>query len=194
MTPSTSTPRMAATWARRDRLLVGDDRQRLERGGRQPGRLALEHEALDVGREVGMALEAVAAGDPHQHEARVLGLVRRGQLGAQLLDRVAAAPRAAGRAVGSTGSSATIRIASMARGDVFDRHRACISLRRRRWRPRLAARSHDASGPSHDDVDVAEGRGLVEVDEACLYSSSTARKRTMTSSRSTTPLGEPAEA
>ena len=70
-----------------DRLLVGDDRQRLEGGGRQPGALALEHEPLDVGRQVGVALEAVAAGHLDEHEAAALGLVGRGQLAAELLDR-----------------------------------------------------------------------------------------------------------
>src|SRR5579885_3126112 len=44
------------------RLLVGDDGERLQRGGRQARRLAFEHEALDVGRQLGMALEAVATG------------------------------------------------------------------------------------------------------------------------------------
>jgi hypothetical protein len=70
----------------RHRLLVGDDGQRLQRGGRQAGALALEDEALDVGRQIGVALEAVAAGDPHQLEAALVGVVGLGQLGAELLD------------------------------------------------------------------------------------------------------------
>ena len=68
---------------------------------RQAGRLALEHEPLDVGREVGVALEAAAAGHADEHEAAVLGLVLGRQLAAQLVDLRARAPRAAARAAGA---------------------------------------------------------------------------------------------
>ena len=49
--------------------------------------LTFEHEALDVGREVGMGLVAVAAGDPHEHEAASVALVLGGEPFADLLDR-----------------------------------------------------------------------------------------------------------
>ena len=68
------------------RLLVRHDGQRLQRRGREAGGLAFEHEPLDVGRQILVALEAVAAGDAHQLEAPVLVAVRRLQLGAELLD------------------------------------------------------------------------------------------------------------
>src|SRR5205823_545329 len=57
--------------------------ERLESGGRQPRRLTLEHEALDIGRQVGVALEAVAAGDADEHEAPVVALIGGRQLGAE---------------------------------------------------------------------------------------------------------------
>ena len=56
------------------RLLVRDDRERLERGRRQSRRLTFEHEALDVRREIGMALEPVAAGDADEHEPALVRL------------------------------------------------------------------------------------------------------------------------
>ncbi len=68
------------------RLFVGDDGEGLERGRRQPGRLALEDVALDVGGQVGVALEAVAARHPDQLEAPILLPVGGFQLGAALLD------------------------------------------------------------------------------------------------------------
>ena len=46
------------------RLLVGHDGQGLEGGGRQAGRHAHVGEPLDVGGQVGVGLDAVAAGDP----------------------------------------------------------------------------------------------------------------------------------
>ena len=69
-----------------DRLLVGDDRQGLEGGGRELGRLALEHEPLDVGRLVGVGLVAPAARHPGELEAAALVLVLGRQLAAQLVD------------------------------------------------------------------------------------------------------------
>ena len=44
----------------------------------KPGALALQHEALDVGGEVRVALEPEPSGHLDQHEAPVLGLVGRG--------------------------------------------------------------------------------------------------------------------
>jgi len=52
----------------------------LERRGREPGVLTVEHEALDVGREIGMGLEAVTAGHPHQHEPALVALVLGGAI------------------------------------------------------------------------------------------------------------------
>jgi hypothetical protein len=68
----------------RDGLLVGHDRQGLQRRRRQAGALALQHEPLHVGRQVGMALEAVAPGHLHQHEPPVVGFVGGPELVAQL--------------------------------------------------------------------------------------------------------------
>ena len=53
---------------------------------RQAGPLVVEQEALDVRRQVGVGLVAVAAGDAHQLEAAALGLVAGGQLVAPPLD------------------------------------------------------------------------------------------------------------
>ena len=72
--------------ALRDRLLVGDDRERLERGRRQPRVLSFEDEALDVRRQVRVGLVAVATGHLHQHEAPPVSLVLGGERGAQLFD------------------------------------------------------------------------------------------------------------
>lgn len=46
-----------------DRLLVGNDRQRLERSRRQPRGLSTQDEPFDIGSKIGMALESPAAGD-----------------------------------------------------------------------------------------------------------------------------------
>ena len=81
-----------------DRLLVGDDGERLERRRRQARRLALEHEPLDVGRQVGVALEAPAAGHRHEGEPAPLGLVLLGQARAELRRPERRGSRAAGRA------------------------------------------------------------------------------------------------
>ena len=48
--------------------------------------LALEHESLDVGREVGMGLEPVPPGDEGEHEAAPGVLVFLGEVVAQLVD------------------------------------------------------------------------------------------------------------
>ena len=99
-----------------DRLLVGHDGQRLQRRGRQARRLALEHEALHVGGEVGVALVAPAAGDPHELEAGAGLVVGVGQAAAQLLDRAARArPSSWASTSEPTGSDDTITMASMAR-------------------------------------------------------------------------------
>ena len=72
-TPSTLTPRTALTRARRDRLAVGDDGERLERGLGQLGLLAVEHELLHDGRVVGPAVDAPAARDAAQGEPALRG-------------------------------------------------------------------------------------------------------------------------
>ena len=53
-------------------------------GGGQPGGLALQHEPLDVRREVTVALEPVAAGYLHEREPPVVRLVGGLELVAQL--------------------------------------------------------------------------------------------------------------
>ena len=67
-------------------LLVGHDGERLEGRRRQARRLPLEHEPLDVGRQVGVALEAPTTGDRDQGEPAALRLVLRGHRLAQLGD------------------------------------------------------------------------------------------------------------
>ena len=59
----------------RHRLLVGDHRQRLERGLGEPRLLALEHERLDDRGELLARVEAPAAGDVAQLEAAALLVV-----------------------------------------------------------------------------------------------------------------------
>ena len=71
----------------RDRLLVGDDRQGLERGAREPGALVVQQEALDVRRQVGRGLIAPAAGDLDQFEPVAGRDVRLGELLAPLFDQ-----------------------------------------------------------------------------------------------------------
>ena len=48
--------------------------------------LTLQHEVLDVGREIGVGLEPVAPGDARQHEAAPVVLVLRCEATAQFLD------------------------------------------------------------------------------------------------------------
>ena len=65
-------------------LLVGDNGQRFQRGRRQSRGLAFQHETLDVWRQVGMALEPVAAGHPDELKATLLIAIGLGQLLADL--------------------------------------------------------------------------------------------------------------
>ena len=98
----------------RDRLLVGDDGERLERGRRQAGGLALEHETLDVGGQVGVALEPVAAGDLAPARSRGRSASYSAASSAQSrLDRSGDTSSSWASRCGSTGSSATMRMASM---------------------------------------------------------------------------------
>src|SRR5262249_9152133 len=69
-----------------DGLLVGDDRQRLERGRGQPCVLALEDEPLDVGGQVGVRLVPVPTGHLDQHEAAPPLVVLVGELTAERFD------------------------------------------------------------------------------------------------------------
>ena len=84
-------------------LLVGDDGQRLQRGRRQPDGLAFQHEALHVGVEVGVALEAPTPGDAHHDEAAVLGLVGRAHLRAHGLHPLLGQLQHLGQQVGLDG-------------------------------------------------------------------------------------------
>ena len=70
----------------RDRLLVGDDGERLQRRGGEPRPLVTEQEALDVGDLVAGRLEPVATGDADQLEAATFVAVLAGEPGAPCLD------------------------------------------------------------------------------------------------------------
>ena len=176
----------------RDRLLVGDDRERLERRGRQARVLAFEHEALDVRREIRVRLEAVAAGDAAEHEAAPLALRTPRRARAQISSTVAAGSSTSSASTsGSTGSVAAITTASIARARSLRRRgprasrrassgigratrrsfssarrdvvgRRRPSRRRRRGRARRVHRRERA----HDQL--GEGRRLLEVDDALL--------------------------
>ena len=65
-------PAHGADPAARDRLPVGDDRERLERGLGETGLLAVEHEALDERRALGARVVPPAAGDLTQVEAALV--------------------------------------------------------------------------------------------------------------------------
>ena len=97
---------------------------------------------------------------------------------------------------GSTGSWATIRIASMARAASVVIG-AAISPRRRRSTAAMSAntdRSSSASAPSQLMVMSPNVSAWSRSTRPCLNSSSTARNRTTTSSRSTRDVGQRPEA
>ena len=102
----------------RDRLAVGDDGQRLERGRRQAVRHLAVGEALDVGGQVGVGLQAGAAGDAGQHEAALLALVGARQPVERLLDPLDRLLEQLGQQLGGTGSTATSRMASIVRAEL----------------------------------------------------------------------------
>ena len=176
-----------------DRLLVGDDGQGLQRRAGQAGRLALEHEALDVGRQVGVALEAPAAGHLHEREARGRWPRTRRPAPRRARRPGPRASRAAGRAAAarraSRPPSARPRWRGATRLATADRrlggsavgHR--VSHRRRR--PPASSSSSERSRPSQTISMSPKLRGWSRSTKPCLNSSRTARKRTTTSSRST---------
>ena len=148
-----------------------------------PRPLAVEQEALDVRRQLGMGLVAVAAGHLDQLEAVAGFVVRVGAARAQRARPIATGcSSSCASSSGSTGSVATSTIASIARmnsatesstrvADVLVAH--VESIDRSRISPRSRRRGSRRRRPRrtpaiHDDLDVAEALGLVELDHALL--------------------------
>ena len=143
-----------------------------------------------------MALEAVAAGHPHEHEAAVARPRRRRPARRTAPRPWPAAPRAAGPAAAarparrrpsrsprwpggvSVGHRLSPRSTSIVGVDAGERRSVVGRRRRPSQHDRRCRRTSSAWSSST---------------RPCLNSSSTARKRTMTSSRSTSDAGEAAE-
>ena len=151
----------------RDRLLVGDDRQRLERRAGQPGPLIVEEEPLDVRREVGGGLVAVAAGDPGQFEAALLAAgTRRPARRTSARSTTVGCSSSWASSSGGTGSWATSTIDSIARlnsakSPTSSDMSAVVGVDE----DHLAV---DVGVGAPLDLDVTEPLGLVELDHALL--------------------------
>ena len=150
----------------RDRLLVGDDRERLERRARQPRGLAFEHEPLDVrrtrrdGSGSGSRPRRAPAGT-RAPRARTRPRARR----RAPRPRRSAARRAARAPSGGTGSVAASTTASIARARLR-RRPPCRSLTpaprlgsvdRRSARRRSTARRPTSSSDARSSVDAFAG-------------------------------------